>query len=106
MPRAGFVVPSAGAPAADAIAQEAFVAAIRTLDRFGRRRPFGPWLGRIVASRAIDWTRPRAARREVGTEASPEPGSERPATGYSDEIVAALAALSPEHRVVVVMRFV
>ena len=32
------------AAAAEDIAQEAFLAAIRSLERFDRRRPFGPWL--------------------------------------------------------------
>ena len=43
--------------AAEDIAQEAFLAAVRNLDRFDRRRPFGPWLHRIVVNRAIDWSR-------------------------------------------------
>ena len=52
--------------AAEDIAQEAFLAAVRSLDRFDRRRPFGPWLHRIVVNRAIDWSRSRALRRESG----------------------------------------
>src|SRR4051812_44173189 len=60
------------AAAAEDIAQEAFVAAIRALDRFDRRRPFGPWLHRIVVNRAIDHARSRALRREVGAELVPE----------------------------------
>jgi RNA polymerase sigma-70 factor (ECF subfamily) len=93
--------------AAEDIAQEAFVAAIRTLDRFDRRRDFKPWLGRIVANRAIDWTRSRAARREIDHDL-PERGEalEASADEYSDEVLCALAALSPEHRAVVVMRYV
>src|SRR5947209_18127308 len=51
--------------AAEDIAQEAFLAAIRRLDRFDGRRPFAPWLGAIVANRAIDWARSRTARREI-----------------------------------------
>jgi RNA polymerase sigma-70 factor, ECF subfamily len=95
--------------AAEDIAQESFVAAIRSLDRFDRRRPLGPWLARIVANRAIDWTRSRTARREVDREppdlAGPgdEPG---PGLDYSSDILEALAGLSPEHRAVVVMRYV
>src|SRR5439155_12642200 len=54
------------AAAAEDIAQEAFLAAVRGLDRFDRRRPFGPWLHRIVVNRAIDWSRSRALRRESG----------------------------------------
>ena len=52
------------AAAAEDIAQEAFLAAVRALDRFDRRRPFGPWLHRIVVNRAIDWARARALRPE------------------------------------------
>src|SRR4030095_15578051 len=54
------------AAAAEDIAQEAFLAAIRALDRFDRRRPFGPWLHRIVVNRAIDWSRAGALRRGGG----------------------------------------
>jgi RNA polymerase sigma-70 factor (ECF subfamily) len=92
--------------AAEDIAQEAFVAAIRTLDRFDRRRPFGPWLARIVTNRAIDWTRARTARREIDHQPEDVPGPAAVSVGYSDEVVGALAALSPEHRAVVVMRYV
>ena len=53
------------AAAAEDIAQEAFLAAVRAIDRFDRRRPFGPWMHRIVVNRAIDVTRARALRREV-----------------------------------------
>src|SRR6059036_3942071 len=62
--RAAYLVVHDGAAAED-IAQEAFLAALRALDRFDRRRPFGPWLHRIVVNRAIDWARARALRAEV-----------------------------------------
>lgn len=93
--------------AAEDIAQEAFLSAVRHLDRFDRHRRFGPWLGAIVANRAIDWTRARAARHESGFEppeaqAPPDP----PRSPYSSEIMEALASLSPEHRAVVVLRYV
>ena len=58
--------------AAEDIAQEAFLAAVRALDRFDRRRPFGPWLHRIVVNRAIDWARARALRGEAEMESEPE----------------------------------
>jgi RNA polymerase sigma-70 factor (ECF subfamily) len=96
------------AAAAEDIAQEAFLAAVRAIDRFDRRRPFGPWMHRIVVNRAIDVTRARALRREVdaaaahAAEAPPDP----PATPLSDDVVGALRELSPEHRAVVVLRFV
>jgi RNA polymerase sigma-70 factor (ECF subfamily) len=104
--RAAFLIVHDHAAAED-IAQEAFVSAIRTLDRFDRRRRFAPWLARIVTNRAIDWIRSRAARRESDQELPElaDPG-EAGASGYSEEIVAALAELSPEHRAVVVLRYV
>src|SRR3954453_18607287 len=43
--------------AAEDIAQEAFVSALRALPRFDRSRPLRPWLHRIVVNRAIDWSR-------------------------------------------------
>src|ERR671929_1418899 len=61
--RAAYLVVHDAAGAED-IAQEAFLAAIRALDRFDRRRPFGPWLHRITVNRAIDYARARALRAE------------------------------------------
>ncbi len=104
--RAAFLIVHDHAAAED-IAQEAFVAAIRTLDRFDRRRPFAPWLGRIVTNRAIDWTRSRVARREAGGQLTDRPDAGTDLTnGYSAEMVSALASLGPEQRAVVVMRYV
>jgi RNA polymerase sigma-70 factor (ECF subfamily) len=104
--RAAFLIVHDHAAAED-IAQEAFLSAVRHLDRFDRQRGFGPWLGAIVANRAIDWTRTRAARRESGLE-PPEStaAADSPPDRYSQEILAALATLSPEHRAVVVLRYV
>jgi RNA polymerase sigma-70 factor, ECF subfamily len=98
------VVHDAGA--AEDIAQEAFLSAIRSLDRFDQRRPFGPWLNRIVVNRAIDWARARALRRETVADFETEaPAAEASASTSSDELVAALRELSPEHRAVVVLRY-
>ncbi len=91
------------AAAAEDIAQEAFLAAIRALHRFDRRRPFGPWLHRIVVNRAIDWSRARQLRREVS---EPHERAAPPAnpSAWSDELVAALGALDPDQRAAVVLR--
>jgi RNA polymerase sigma-70 factor, ECF subfamily len=93
------------APAAEDIAQESFLSALRALDRFDRRRPFGPWLHRIVINRAIDWARARALRAEVGDGplAAVAETQQRDAE-FSPPVVAALAELSPDHRAVIVLR--
>jgi RNA polymerase sigma-70 factor, ECF subfamily len=107
--RAAYLVVHDGAAAED-IAQEAFLAAVRNLDRFDRRRPFGPWLHRIVVNRAIDWARARALRRETAeqlyaemdedTEENVQAGNPLP-----DDIAGGLRSLSPEHRAVIVLRY-
>jgi RNA polymerase sigma-70 factor (ECF subfamily) len=93
------------AAAAEDIAQEAFLAAVRALDRFDRRRPFAPWLHRIVVNRAIDWARARALRRELGDVDAVDPAVPGAVGGRSGELAAALAELSPEHRAVIVLRY-
>jgi RNA polymerase sigma-70 factor, ECF subfamily len=110
--RAAYLVVHDGAAAED-IAQESFLAALRQLDRFDRRRPFAPWLHRIVVNRAIDWSRARAIRGEL-----PEPSRELALAGadafsealpslepYSSPLQDALLGLSPEHRAVIVLRY-
>ena len=96
------------AAAAEDIAQEAFLSAVRALDGFDRGRPFGPWLHRIVVNRAIDWTRARALRREVGDEqlAVTPARTEAPPEDLGAETMAALGSLAPDHRAVVVLRYV
>ena len=100
--RAAYLV-TGDAAAAEDIAQEAFLAAIRNLDHFDRRRPFGPWLHRIVVNRAIDFTRARRLRAEVELgDVHPARPTPEPDNGTLGKI----AELSPEHRAVVVLRYV
>jgi len=91
------------AAAAEDVAQDSFLAAVNALDRFDRRRPFGPWLHRIVVNRALDWARREALRRRVAREKSvfePLPAPEE----IGGEMIAALKELPAEQRAVVVLR--
>jgi RNA polymerase sigma-70 factor (ECF subfamily) len=100
--RAAYLVVHDSALAED-IAQEAFLAAVRNLDRFDRRRPFGPWLHRIVVNRAIDAARARTTRAEVVLDETAAPEAPPPAGAG---VLSALGALPPEQRAVVVLRHV
>ncbi len=109
--RAAFLVVHDAAAAED-IAQEAFLSALRSLHRFDRRRPLGPWLHRIVVNRAIDWTRRRSVQMETPVAEwhaelePPGPPDRNPALEGEERerIDDVLATLSPEQRAVVVLR--
>jgi RNA polymerase sigma-70 factor (ECF subfamily) len=106
--RASYLIVRDSAAAED-IAQEAFMAALRHLDRFDARRPLGPWLHRIVVNRSIDWTRTSRLRSEVHADPWLEdegvPGPDAAVPEVSGELMSALGRLSVERRAVVVMRF-
>jgi RNA polymerase sigma-70 factor (ECF subfamily) len=102
--RAAFLIVR-DADAAEDIAQEGFLAAMRALDRFDRRRPFRPWLHRIVVNRAIDHARARTLRREVGEAAIPTLAAAESEAGLDPDLAAALAELDPEQRAAVVLRY-
>lgn len=47
---------------AEDVVQDGFLAALTRIDTFERGRPFGPWLLRIVANRALNLRKSRALR--------------------------------------------
>jgi RNA polymerase sigma-70 factor (ECF subfamily) len=87
---------------ADDVAQDAFERAFSALSRFDARRPFAPWLHRIVVNRSLDLL--RSERRLVG-----DAGLDRlewQDLGSGDqELLALVAGLSLHRRVVVVLRY-
>jgi RNA polymerase sigma-70 factor (ECF subfamily) len=101
--RAAFLIVQ-DASAAEDIAQEAMLAALRAFDRFDRRRPFRPWLHRIVVNRSLDWVRARERRAEVSTELGDAAAAEGDVPAMSRDLAAALAALDPDDRALVVLR--
>jgi RNA polymerase sigma-70 factor (ECF subfamily) len=92
------------AAAAEDIAQEAFITVVRTLDRFDRSRPFGPWLHRIVVNRAIDHARARKLRGEVPADDRLDLAAAADERPFDARLVAGLATLDPEQRAVIVLR--
>src|SRR4029077_17130961 len=100
--RAAYLIARA-AHAAEDIAQEAFLQAIRVLDRFDRARPFAPWLHRIVTNRALDWARAHALRRPA--EPTQEPVAPAAQSDLSDDLAEAIGRLAPDQRAVVVLRY-
>ncbi len=90
---------------ADDIAQDAFERAFAALGRFDASRPFAPWLHRIVVNRALDLM--RSERRLVGIDAAGQmvAPDRREAVAGDRALLAAVAGLSPQRRVVVVLRY-
>jgi RNA polymerase sigma-70 factor (ECF subfamily) len=102
--RAAFLIVQDAAAAED-IAQEAMLAAVRAIEGFDRRRPFRPWLHRIVVNRSLDWLRARKRRPEVSVEVARPPAATSPqAHELSEELMDALGALAPQQRTLIVMR--
>ena len=88
------------------VAQEAMLAAIRGLHGFDRRRPFRPWLHRIVVNRSLDWVKARERRREIELQPEHHLLDDAVPEGVSFELVAALRTLQPRDRAIVALRYV
>jgi RNA polymerase sigma-70 factor (ECF subfamily) len=86
---------------ADDVAQDAFERAFAALSRFDRRRPFAPWLHRIVVNRSLDLL--RSERRLVGGEIVE--GEWHDAESGDRALLEAVASLPLQRRVVVVLRY-
>ena len=102
--------------AAEDVVQDAFVKAYAALDRFRPGAPFRPWLLRIVANEARNVHRAsgrRAAReRRAWEESRPlllvrpdDPAEALLSAERQEALVRGLGRLSPEHRQVVVCRY-
>jgi RNA polymerase sigma-70 factor (ECF subfamily) len=93
---------------ADDAAQDAFLAAFTNLSRYDPRRPFGPWLMRIVANAATDRRRRRRVRRTEPLDpelasGAPRPDAETERRVLNARLRAALAQLPERRRLAVVL---
>ena len=90
---------------AEDIAQDAMERAFAALPRFDERRPFAPWLHRIVVNRALDLL--RRERRLVGLADAPDEALAAwdPDGSADRRMLAAIAGLSVERRAVVILRY-
>jgi RNA polymerase sigma-70 factor (ECF subfamily) len=86
---------------ADDIAQDVFVRAIASLRTFDEARPITPWLARIAVNRAIDVVRHEARLAEL----EEDPSTDDDAPDRDWELLAAVRHLSPDRRLVVVLRY-
>ena len=93
---------------ADDAAQDGFLSALVKLAQYDARRPFGPWLMRIVANAATDRRRRRAVRRAEPLDTSLVGGGPRPDVAavrseLGDRLRSALAELPERRRTAVVL---
>jgi RNA polymerase sigma-70 factor, ECF subfamily len=92
---------------AEEAAQEAFLDALRSLDRFDQTREFGPWIARMAANRAL-----QALRRDHGEAslddvdvADPAATEKFMAAIGGGEMAERLAVLPAGQRAVLVLRY-
>ena len=93
---------------ADDAAQDAMLSALVKLDQYDPRRPFGPWLLRIVSNAATDRRRRRTVRRVEPLDPGLAAGGPRPDTAaerraLGERLRQALAELPERRRVAVVL---
>jgi RNA polymerase sigma-70 factor (ECF subfamily) len=91
------------------LAQEAFLKAWRSIRRFQGGPSFYTWLYRITMNVTIDSLRRRGRRREVELDDTIPSFLPGPSVNYEraeirEQVYAAFAQLSPEHRAVIVLK--
>ena len=109
---------------ADDIAQDTFIRAYRSLDRFELGRPLGPWLSKIAVNLSINYLNGPARREQaLYTEGTPEgplltPNDPRPnretvesnplrnllSSDFASALARAVSKLTPEHRAVFLLK--
>ena len=91
------------------LAQEAFLKAWQSIHRFQGRSSFYTWLYKITMNLTIDSLRRQCCRREVELDDAIPSFLSGPGVNYDraeirEQVYAALAQLTPEHRAVIVLK--
>ena len=101
-----------GPDSAEDVTQEAFLAAWRALPEFRGDCRFSTWLYRLVSNAAIDCLRREKKHRDTGDvddlelpDGGPSPQEQAERSDTRDAVRRALDRLSPEHRPVLLLRF-
>lgn len=101
-----------GPDSAEDVTQEAFLAAWRALPEFRGDCRFSTWLYRLVSNAAIDCLRREKKHRDTGDvddlelpDGGPSPQERAERSDTRDAVRRALDRLSPEHRQVLLLRF-
>jgi RNA polymerase sigma-70 factor, ECF subfamily len=94
---------------AEDLVQDAFLSALQHIDSFDLRRPFWPWLSRIIVNRGLDLsaarsTRATSALNDEVSDSGPSPSEVAERSELRDEFRRTLAML-PERRRMVVQLF-
>lgn len=101
-----------GPDSAEDVTQEAFLVAWRALPEFRGDCRFSTWLYRLVSNAAIDCLRREKKHRDTGDvddlelpDGGPSPQEQAERSDTRDAVRRALDRLSPEHRQVLLLRF-
>ena len=101
-----------GPDSAEDVTQEAFLAAWRALPEFRGDCRFSTWLYRLVSNAAIDCLRREKKHRDTGDvddlelpDGGPSPQEQAERSDTRDAVRRELDRLSPEHRQVLLLRF-
>ena len=96
-----------GAPDPEDLLSEVFLQVARSLPRYrGEEEDLRRWIFTIARNRLIDARRRQRRRLPVSPAASPDLPAPAAADPMDEELLQALAELTPEQREVVVLRFV
>jgi RNA polymerase sigma-70 factor (ECF subfamily) len=91
---------------AEDLVQDAFLSALRHIDKFEPTRPIWPWMSRIIVNRGFDLAAARSLRftEVLGNDAADQassPALDTERSEFYEQVRAAVAALPPRRRLVI-----